>query len=185
MKIGLDESFEFGLIVGLDASEAIVDAGGQVHEGFVINIGPTLLRDKLPQAFDPIQVRRVTRKEPQRDVQLRRQTLHEFAMLIPRIVQNNHDVLTGVSLHQPSQQLANRRRRDGTVVGHRRPWTTDRVERTEHVPTLATRRAAKEHSRETPQATQERRLHEMRGIHKQQHRLTGLCTRYFRLQNVF
>ena len=74
---------------------------------------------------------------------------------------------------------------DVAIVGNARQLAGDCIERSEHIPTFSARRTTNENSFKTPQATKEFRLHKRCSIRKEQGRLTCLCFRYFRIQNVF
>jgi hypothetical protein len=172
-------------VIGFDTVEAVVDAGFEVVESFVINIVKTVLLHKLPKPFNQIQVRGIARKKLQRDAQLDREIFNKLAVLIACVVQHDDDRSTCVSHGKFVKHFANGCRINVTIVGDCRQLTCDHIVGTEYVPTFSTGRTANENSRETPQATKKRRLHKMHTVHEKQNRLTGLCTRYFRLQDFF
>ena len=124
MEVFSHERAQF-LAVLRPTSEEAFASGQKVFELFVILIVQNLLLEKLPQPFDQIQIRRITRQIMQHDLRSLQFFLQPFRNVIARVV---HDDMNRV--HVRVFRLADRRwTRTVTVILHfvkqrvRRPRT--------------------------------------------------------------
>lgn len=161
------EGFEFRAVGGRELIQAVVDGGSEIGEGVVMAAVQGFFLEELPQAFDQVQVGRVTGQEQQFDGQARGEVLHEGAALIACIVQHQRDRAGEVPCGDLLQQFAHRCRGDVGRVANRQDFVSHGVPGGQHVVAVATGCGADEHSQRGPDAAQEGSQHEVCRVHEE------------------
>lgn len=167
------EGGEWGAVFGGDIVEAAVDGVAEFGEVFVVATVQHVAFDELPEAFDQVQVWGVRRQEQELDVERGCEGLHHSAVLIASVVENQGDWSLQSQRGDLAQQVAHRVRRHGPGGGDADQFVGHGVPGSQHAVALATGRTANEQPTQAPEATQERALHKVRGIDKEEVPLTG------------
>jgi hypothetical protein len=134
----------------------------------------TLLLDKLPEALDQIQIRRVGREEKKFNMQLSGQPLDEAAVLIAGIIQNKGDGQIGKRSCQLIEQSGHRLRVNVTGVGDSYQLSGGGVQGAEEIEALPARKGFDKKPDKGSQETKKRLQDKMGRIHEKQMTFVGL-----------
>ena len=134
----------------------------------------TFFLDKLPEPFDQVKVRRVSRQETQFNIEAVGQGHDECAFLITGIIQEEGDRHAQVERRQFSQQVAHTFGIDLGIIRHRDQFMREGIQGPQDIEALASGGGFDEYARETPQEAETGGQNKMGCIHKENGSLTGL-----------
>ncbi len=166
-------------------TDAFVDRRAKQIETFVKTVVQAFLRDELPVTLDQVQVRRITRTKNQLDAELPGEFLNEKAVLISRIVKNDLDLSPGMKKTDLPKKVANAQGIDANRIRHANHRKRNRIERPEHVVSLATARRTNTNPCLAPKITEKRTRHKMGGVPGIQHGVAAPSLCDDRLHRVF
>lgn len=119
--------------------------------------------DELPESFDQIEIRRVTRQEQEVDAQRPGQRGHQMAMLVAGIIQHQRRGTMHRGGNLP-QQVAHRFGVDGSAGRYRDELMGDGVEGAQHTESLPAAAGGHVQPHQAPQVAEKASINEMRGI---------------------
>jgi hypothetical protein len=147
----------------VDFRDAVLDRrlhGGKV--GVAARVQGASLNE-LPESFNQIEIRRITRQEQEVDTQRPGQRRHQTAMLVAGIVQHQRRRTMHRGGNLP-QQGAYRLGIDGSAGRYRDELMGDGVEGAQHTESLPAAAGGHVQSHQAPQVAEKTPIDEMRGI---------------------